>query len=488
MKKLLLLFLLPVFSLAQTQIGNDISGEVFGDYSGYSVSLSANGTVVAIGAVANNGNGTRTGQVRVYENNAGNWTQISNDIDGEVAMGFSGWSVSLSSDGTVVAIGAPLYNENGIDAGYVRVFENTSGTWTQVGDTINGEESDDWSGCSVSLSSDGSVVAIGALNSPGNSAYEGHVRVFENISGTWTQVGADINGEGSGDRSGTSVSLSSDGTVVAIGAPNNDENGISSGHVRVFENISGTWTQVGDAINGELHYDKSGSSVSLSADGTVVAIGSPFNNFNGTYDGHVRVFENISGTWAQVGNTMNGEAPGDQSGSRVSLSSDGTLVVIGAPYNYENGNKSGHARVYRNIAGVWTQVGLDIDGEASDDESGFSVSLSSDGTVVAIGAPYNDSNGMDSGHVRMYDLSGVLSSDSFVQTNFMVYPNPSSHFVTVQLNEGLQLEKVNVYSTLGQLLKTEYNTIISVNGLAKGSYFFEVITNKGKAAKTFVVE
>ena len=50
----------------------------------------------------------------------------------------------------------------------------------------------------------------------------------------------------------TSVSLSSDGSVVAIGAPyGNDENGQGSGHVRIYQNISGTWTQIGDDIDGE---------------------------------------------------------------------------------------------------------------------------------------------------------------------------------------------------------------------------------------------
>jgi hypothetical protein len=53
----------------------------------------------------------------------------------------------------------------------------------------------------------------------------------------------------------------------------------------------------------------------------------------------------------------------------------------------------------------WTQIGQDIDGEAANDESGTSVSLSSDGTRVAIGAIYNDGNGNDSGQVRVYQLS-----------------------------------------------------------------------------------
>ena len=79
----------------------------------------------------------------------------------------------------------------------------------------------------------------------------------------------------SGDYSGHSVSLSSDGTIVAIGAYGNDGNGSNSGHVRVYQYLE--WShgvQLGADINGEAASDASGHSVSLSSDGTIVAIGS----------------------------------------------------------------------------------------------------------------------------------------------------------------------------------------------------------------------
>ena len=47
---------------------------------------------------------------------------------------------------------------------------------------------------------------------------------------------------------------------------------------------------------------------------------------------------------------------------------------------------------------------MDIDGEAVEDFSSYSVSLSADGTHVAIGGPGNDGNGSFSGHVRIYKL------------------------------------------------------------------------------------
>ena len=215
MKKIFFLLLLTYgSSYAQTQIGADIDGEAAGDNSGYSVSLSGDGTIVAIGAPNNDGSGNQAGLVRVYQNIAGTWTQIGTDINGETAGDQSGWSVSLSNDGTKVAIGAPGNDGSYTNAGSVRVYQNIAGTWTQIGTDINGEATGENSGWSVSLSSDGTVVAIGAYNNDGNGTNAGSVRVYQNIAGTWTQIGADIDGEAAGDSSGVNVSLSNDGTIV----------------------------------------------------------------------------------------------------------------------------------------------------------------------------------------------------------------------------------------------------------------------------------
>ncbi len=110
----------------------------------------------------------------------------------------------------------------------------------------------------------------------------------------------------------------------------------------------------------------------------------------------------VAQPWAQLGADIDGEAAGDRSGTSVSLSADGSIVAIGAYENDGNGGNAGHGRVYENLAGTWTQQGADIDGEAAADFSGYSVSLSADGSIVAIGARYNAGNGTRSGHVRVY--------------------------------------------------------------------------------------
>ena len=116
-----------------------------------------------------------------------------------------------------------VYTESGIYT-YNGIYE-----FSQLGQDINGEYSYDYSGRSVSLSSDGNIVAIGAYGNDGNGTQAGHVRVYQNNNGSWTQLGQDIDGEPSYDNSGYSVSLSSDGNIVAIGFYQNDGNGFKFG-------------------------------------------------------------------------------------------------------------------------------------------------------------------------------------------------------------------------------------------------------------------
>lgn len=60
----------------------------------------------------------------------------------------------------------------------------------------------------------------------------------------------------------------------------------------------------------------------------------------------------------------------------------------------------------------WSQIGADIDGEAEDDVSGTSLAFASGGSLLAIGAYYNDNAaGDDAGHVRTY--SDALFRDGF---------------------------------------------------------------------------
>ncbi|QHI35592.1 hypothetical protein IMCC3317_09380 [Kordia antarctica] len=472
------------------QLGNDIDGEAVDDKSGWSIALSADGSTVIIGSIRNDGNGDQSGHVRVYEKIANVWTQIGDDIDGDAASNFLGGAVAISTDGSVIAIGASGNNVIGLNSGQAKIFKNLNGTWSQIGDDIFGEAFGNQFGGAIGLSGDGNIVAIGGSyhdNNGNDSA--GHVRVFENLNGTWTQIGNSIEGEDEFDYSGRRLSMSSDGSIVAIGAPFNDGNGRNSGHVRVYENLNGIWTKVGDDIDGSAMDDNSGWSVSLSADGSTLAIGAPFNDGNGDRSGQVRVFRNINGIWTQFGADIYGEVTGDLFGYSTSLNTDGTILAVSGINNDGNGSNSGFVQIYKNENNTWTQIGTNIHGETAGDNSGYSISLSGDAIFVAISALNNDGNGSNSGHVRVYEFKPTLGVEdiSLNSDDVVFYPNPSKH--SIFFNEEIHLEEVILYSLDGKQLVTQNmqrDAFLDISNLANGTYILKIKTAKGLITKKLI--
>ncbi len=182
---------------------------------------------------------------------------------------------------------------------------------------------------------------------------------------------------------------------------------MASGLVRVFDWNGLTWSQLGSGLNGENPFDQSGIAVSMDSLGRRVAIGSRLNNGNGTNSGHTRVYDWNGSVWLQLGADIDGGAIGDESGGAICLNGAGNRVAIGAEGNDGNGTNSGHVRVFDWNGTTWTQVGADVDGEATSDNSGFSVSLNNSGSRLAVGAPLNDGGGNNAGQTRVYEWNGT---------------------------------------------------------------------------------
>jgi hypothetical protein len=142
----------------------------------------------------------------------------------------------------------------------------------------------------------------------------------------------------------------------------------------------------------------------------------------------VRVFSFLdgdTGTWMQVGQDITGEAIGDEFGFSVSISDDGETIAVGARSNDgKNGKDLGHVRIYRlaDNGASWEQIGEDIDGDAPDDKSGRSVSLSANGSIFAIGAPNAGIDGVSgAGQVKVYRIDG--GGSSWEQLGESIYGN-----------------------------------------------------------------
>ncbi len=392
------------------------------------MALSADAKTLVVGAPGDyyDKNYDRVGYVKVYRmtDDGGNRTQLGQTIYGNATGDLLGLSVDVTAQGNVILLSSPGYLENNDRPGYVLVFSldsddetaGTTGTWKQVGQDIAGDAIGDQFGRSVSISDDGKTIAVGAArNDRKNGVDSGHVRIYRlaDDGASWEQIGGDIDGDAAGDWSGHSVSLSANGSIVAIGAPLAEIYLVWSGQVKVYRIDSGgsSWEQLGESIYGDNENDYFGWSVDISPDGISLAVGT----YVSVGPGYVKVFslENGGGddddlgasSWKKIGLTITGEAYGDWFGRSVSLSDDAKTLAVGAPgANDEDGYDVGHVRVYRtdDSESGWTQIGVDIDGEADGDTSGISVSLSGDGKTVAIGSDWNDDNGTYSGHVRVF--------------------------------------------------------------------------------------
>mmetsp|Transcript_11954 Transcript_11954/g.16958 ORF Transcript_11954/g.16958 Transcript_11954/m.16958 type:complete len:495 (+) Transcript_11954:1639-3123(+) len=385
------------------QLGNTIFGVNSGDQFGRGMSMSGDGTLVAVAGRMNDNAGKDSGMLRIYRFENDEWKKIGQDLNGENEGDLFGESVYVSRDGSTVAaassVGPGDLDNRG--PGYVKMykFDDQSESWVQLGNNIVGKNDGDkgGSGTYIALSGNGNIVAIGADYNDDKGVDFGHVQVYEYTSatGNWTQRGKDLYGDASRDRFGFSVYLNDVGNQLVVGA---FEENSGPGYVRSFRWNGQEWSRFGQRLNGDKHNDHYGAVVVSSHDGSIMAASADLADNGGGTSGLVRVFRFVNETsaWNQIGQDIVGEA-GDHGGLGLSISADGTLIAVGFRKSKLNGDKVGHAGIFRYDADsdMWNQVGKYLYGEDHDDEFSRTLKISNDGKRVAIGA--ND------GYVKIYE-------------------------------------------------------------------------------------
>jgi hypothetical protein len=342
-------------------------------------------------------------------------------VNGEYG-GFFGTSVALSSDGSIMAVGAP-----NIGICYVNVYTNGNLTYT-----LNGGNTGDGFGISTALNSDGSILAVGA---PFANDSTGYVNVYTNGNLTYTFTGVNPF-----DRFGDSIALNYDGSILVVGT-------LGGNYVNVYTNGELTYT-----FSGEGNF---GKSVDVNSDGTVIAICTPagievFTNTTLTYTvplgfgGISKIFRrslslNSNGTNLAVGSLGTGgvkvytngnftyQVDGETNyynfyGTSVDLSSDGSILAVGLPD--EANTIGGAVKIYTNGILTYTKQ-TDIY-----DKFGASVALSSDGVIFAGGSPLND-------YVKKYNTLNYIapwSSVTYGNGVFVAVSNSSTMYSSDSVN------------------------------------------------------
>lgn len=371
--------------LCWKQVGPDLEGETTDDWFGYSVALSGDGKRLAVGAIWNmNVNGeANAGQARVFErrvyprvaamNDEGTerWMQIGTELEGN---GDFGASVGLSENGTV------LTATGDVVARIYRFDEDDKSYYHKIGNDFRPDGR-------ITLSPDGNAIGV----SPNNSFIDRNITIVVRDKDAWKLVDSfvvdDIVLPTLGYKSVLRVmSLMGDGSLVITSN--------SAGHFRTYQLSGGKYVQLGQDLIFNATDTIDFESACFSANAKYLAIGA--------FDS-VRVFVlDGNSEWRPVGGgngLVNTTNTGGRFGTSVALSADGSVLAVG-----DIGGD--FARVFRldEDLTVYQQLGQDLPSKGEGEAFGNAISLSADGTVVAVGGPSDDGSHSDMGYVRVFEL------------------------------------------------------------------------------------
>jgi hypothetical protein len=366
-----------------------------------------------------------------------------------VAISQDGLTIAISaySEGSSsTGIGGNQLDNTDGDSGAVYIFVNQGSSWVQQAYVkASNTDANDRFGSALSLSADGNVLVVGARregsqatgingletnNSVGGS---GAAYTFVRNGGSWSQhTYIKASNTGSNDEFGHSLTLSADGNTIAVSAPGEDSNAtgmsgdqsnnsaLNSGAVYIFTYSGTTWSQEAyiKASNTQSS-DSFGSFLAVSEDGNILAVGASGEDSNATgidgdqsnnsrdESGAVYVYSRFGGTWTQEAyiKASNSDAL-DRFGSALAISSDGSTLAVGAIQERSNASgingdqtnnslaRAGAVYVFSRANGTWSQQAYVKASNPNGGEPnfGYSVALSSDGSIMAVSAYLEDSN------------------------------------------------------------------------------------------------
>lgn len=381
-----------------------------GDEFGSAVDIADEADIAVVGSP-----GDVYGSVVVYTKSGDSWSQTARLEHSDQAVSDQlGWSVATNSDGTYVIAGNPWdddlvygdFNYSNENKGSAYIFYYNGTSWSQQAKLTEGADrgTNNFLGSAVDLNSDATYAIVGKYN-------QGVAFIFTRSGTSWSlQQKLSPSDLEAGDRGGQSVSINSDGTYAIVGAPREeggDGNPISdAGAVYVFTRSGSTWSQQAKLSASDAQAsDQFGSECSISDDGDYIVVGAPFED-GGSGDptassGAAYIFNRSGSTWTQQAILRASDTQaGDWFGSSVSISGDGTHVVVGA--KFEDGgsgdpaSNAGAAYVYKRDGTSWTEERIIYSSDAqTDDDFGTAVRINKDASTIISGAPEEDGGSGD---------------------------------------------------------------------------------------------
>ncbi len=379
---------------------------------GNDLDISADGAVAALADEGDDGVAVSTGAVHLFERRDATWTLLQKVVAPDAAESDRfGVSAALSTNGSVLLVGAYHDDDVALNGGSAYVFAREGDTWMFQAKLTAPDGADfDEFGSAVALSGDGTRAVVAARLHDGAENDVGAVYVFEDQGGVWmlqTTLAPPI--AAPNVEFGTTVDLSDDGQTMLIASPGTIE-------VHILGLAGGAWaieaTLVNEVEPGIFGFSFGHSAV-LSADGMTAVVAAPFEQPNAVNFGTVSMFRRVNGSWIRLAKFDEPESSVDNFfGLSVAVSGDGRLALAGFLENF--GDSVGGAHVYALNGTTWSRVGELESADPAATRHGFRVDLSSDGGTGVVRGVHADPafiNVID----QFYDVASC--SGSIADTN-----------------------------------------------------------------------
>lgn len=366
---------------------------------GTAVGISGVGTTLISSApYADNSEGISCGGVFIHSLLDGIWSEEGAVYPIDAADGQQfGYSISINDYGTVIAIGSPAFNN---EAGAVYVFAKNGNTWAQqalllASDAANGDRF----GYSVTIASNGSTIAIGAPNNDNlKGTNSGAVYIFTANGITWRQqtkiLGTIVSNDGG---FGTTVALSNDGNILAAGSPKRTVNSaLNRGAVSIFTRYNTVWSAGRDIIdiNGVAN-DYFGNTLAVNGNGSLIIIGSSLTDTTrGINSGAAKVYLLTGDEWIfQAQLIPRGIKTNDQFAASLAINYEGTVAIFGAPRTTDvSRTNAGVYYIFTRDGYTWTEkTCIKSSDDYAEAQFGNAVAITADGNTAAVGAFMNNS-------------------------------------------------------------------------------------------------
>jgi hypothetical protein len=335
-----------------------------------------------------------------------------------------GRSVALSSDGTMLAVGAP-----GRGAGVVLIYVRSGASWVDRTSApgqivsppgIGAGNSVDSFGHALAFDAAGNLVVGAPTSTVGGRSEQGAAMVYRRSGSTVSFVATILPPPGGaiGDKFGSSVAAA--GGIVAIGSPLRDSAaGPDTGAVFVYRFAGNALAPGLEQLDAAavISGNKFGASVAIGVNGQrrIVAVGAPgMDTAAGEDSGGGVLYESGAGEpFTPRATLVPAAGPGQAAGE--SIATNGDMVVLGSPLaDSPNALRAGAFHLFdvpesSLVRSTRPRARIQRLDASSDDGYGAAAAMSA--RRIVVGAPTDDFLDPDQGSVQTFSVDRLFRGD-----------------------------------------------------------------------------